>query len=616
MKKQLLLITLLLTTFFSFGQVPTSERDALIALYNSTDGANWTNNTNWNTANPVSSWFGITVENISGQDHVTSIDFGYSSNNLNGTLSSEIGVLSELKIMVISMNSLLTGTLPVEIGNATNLIQFEIVHCNISGNIPMEFSSLINLEHLYLENNLLSGTIPNVFNSMNLKSLSLSNNNFSGDLILTNTNSTFYYIGIDNNQFGSFDFRNGHNTNIPNSGYVKIQDNSNLTCVFVDDATYSASNWTNIDATATFLETQVECDALFTNIPDDNFEQALIDLGLDNIIDDKVRTSNINIITSLNVDGKSITDLTGIEDFVGLTELICWNNTITSLDVTNNINLINLYTAGNPIGSLNVSQNTVLEVLNCSYNQLSTLDISNNPNLKQLGCSNNNLLSLDLTQNSDLFYLVLSNNSLTSINVNNLNLLQHLMFENNQISTIDLSNNLALTGFYCKNNLLTEIDISQNQNVYRFDCSGNDLISLNVKNTNNINFTSFNAINNPNLTCVFVDDATYSATNWTQIDSTATFLETQAECDVLDVTDETFKQSVKLYPNPTSGILYFEIDENITIKKIVIVNTLGQKIIENRDINNIDISNFPNGIYYINLENIKGNKTSYKIIKK
>jgi hypothetical protein len=173
------------------------------------------------------------------------------------------------------MNSLLTGTLPVEIGNATNLIQFEIVHCNISGNIPMEFSSLINLEHLYLENNLLSGTIPNVFNSMNLKSLSLSNNNFSGDLILTNTNSTFYYIGIDNNQFGSFDFRNGHNTNIPNSGYFKIQDNSNLTCAFVDNATYSATNWTNIDATATFLETQVECDALLS-ISDENFESSLV----------------------------------------------------------------------------------------------------------------------------------------------------------------------------------------------------------------------------------------------------------------------------------------------------------------------------------------------------
>ena len=45
-----------------------------------------------------------------------------------------------------------------------------------------------------------------------------------------------------------------------------------------------------------------------TNIPDDNFEQALIDLGIDDVLDDKVLTSNINTLGSLDISGKSISD--------------------------------------------------------------------------------------------------------------------------------------------------------------------------------------------------------------------------------------------------------------------------------------------------------------------
>jgi len=58
-----------------------------------------------------------------------------------------------------------------------------------------------------------------------------------------------------------------------------------------------------------------------TYVPDDNFEQALINLGYDNILDDYVATANIDILTYLDVQFFSIIDLTGIEDFVALTEL-------------------------------------------------------------------------------------------------------------------------------------------------------------------------------------------------------------------------------------------------------------------------------------------------------
>ena len=64
----------------------------------------------------------------------------------------------------------------------------------------------------------------------------------------------------------------------------------------------------------------------YTYVPDDNFEQALIDLGYDNYLDDYVYTDSINTETSLSVFNKNISDLTGIEGFSALTSLDCeWN---------------------------------------------------------------------------------------------------------------------------------------------------------------------------------------------------------------------------------------------------------------------------------------------------
>ena len=80
-----------------------------------------------------------------------------------------------------------------------------------------------------------------------------------------------------------------------------------------------------------------------TYVPDDNFEQALIDLGYDSgVLDDYVPTANISGITSLDVRSKSISNLGGIEDFTTLTTLYCSVNQLTSLDVSANADLTTL----------------------------------------------------------------------------------------------------------------------------------------------------------------------------------------------------------------------------------------------------------------------------------
>jgi hypothetical protein len=169
--------------------VPTSERDALIALYNSTNGDNWNYNTDWNSAELVGNWYGIKTTNINGVGHVSEISLG--SNNLTGTIPGEIGDFPELTSLYLWSNQL-TGNIPSEIGNLTKLINLDLSPNTFSGTIPTEIGNLVNLEVLWLNQNGLTGNVPSSFqNLVNLRELHLrgsvdpnsewSSSSFSGD---------------------------------------------------------------------------------------------------------------------------------------------------------------------------------------------------------------------------------------------------------------------------------------------------------------------------------------------------------------------------------------------------------------------------------------------------
>ena len=113
----------------------------------------------------------------------------------------------------------------------------------------------------------------------------------------------------------------------------------------------------------------VLCLGQYTSIPDQNFEQALIDFGYDDVIDGKVLTANINSVDSLNLERINISDLIGVEAFTALTYLYCGWNQLTSLDVSQNTALTELFCPYNQLTSLDVSKNTALTYLNCGGNQ-------------------------------------------------------------------------------------------------------------------------------------------------------------------------------------------------------------------------------------------------------
>ena len=80
---------------------------ALFALYNSTNGSDWNDRTNWNSDAPLDEWYGIS---IGGDGRITELNL--SGNNLAGTLPADLANLSELKRIDFSENAGLTGPLP------------------------------------------------------------------------------------------------------------------------------------------------------------------------------------------------------------------------------------------------------------------------------------------------------------------------------------------------------------------------------------------------------------------------------------------------------------------------------------------------------------------------
>lgn len=232
-------ITVTRSVISSFAAVDTdaelepegpTDRDVLIALYDATNGDNWTNNTNWCTNAPLSEWYGVTLDY--SQERVQYIHLSY--NNLVGSIPEEIGNLTELYTLDLSGNTLtgeipssignmhilgylylnnnqLTGSIPQEIGNLSDLRACYIYENQLMGNIPSEFGNLINLEYCYLFGNQLTGEVPETLSRLTkLQAMDFSDNMLGGDLPEAVTATDWWQINgyrcIEQNEPGGFTF--------------------------------------------------------------------------------------------------------------------------------------------------------------------------------------------------------------------------------------------------------------------------------------------------------------------------------------------------------------------------------------------------------------------------
>ena len=156
-------------------QSVADDRAALVALYDSTDGANWTNNTNWDTTATLGNWYGVET-NSNGR--VTGLEL--TGNNLVGTLPADLGDLDKLKLLYLNNNAL-SGTIPAELGDLENLSDLILSSNGLGGAIPAELGDLSKLKYLSLNGNQLNGAIPAELGDLSLMvELILSYNGLTG----------------------------------------------------------------------------------------------------------------------------------------------------------------------------------------------------------------------------------------------------------------------------------------------------------------------------------------------------------------------------------------------------------------------------------------------------
>ncbi len=179
----------------------------------------------------------------------------------------------------------------------------------------------------------------------------------------------------------------------------------------------------------------------------------------------------------LNCDYKWIMDISGIEFFTGITELNCFSNHLTHLDVSKNTSLLSLCCYNNKITDLDLRFNTNLQKLDCAVNRLTSLDLSNNPLLQYLDCGGNPLSNLNVNVNNGLTSLYCYSNGLQELDISKNTNLKLLSCQGNRLKELDVSLNASLLTLNCYSNFIDDIDLSNNPNLSVLDCHSN-LISL------------------------------------------------------------------------------------------------------------------------------------------
>jgi hypothetical protein len=314
-------------------------------------------------------------------------------------------------------------------------------------------------------------------------------------------------------------------------------------------------------------------------------------------------------------------------------------NFITNLDVSANTELVDLVCQGNLISNLDVTSNISLRWLYCDDNFLTDIDVSKNLELRTLGCSGNQLGNIDLSANIALEALLCNNNLLSSLDLNRNPSLTILHCYNNKFSSLDFITDTNIGFLYCYNNQLLLSDLfmaSEKINVWYHKRLGSQTLETHTLMIgNSIDYSSqliFKGITTDftiqkNETPAIINDDytidygiitflkngnfTVTMTNDAIVSDPDYFAKVIENIEVLDGNNSISnltKSCIDVFPNPTSDIVYITTDS--TISEVKLYSTDG-KLLQHILGTKIDISNYPNGLYFIQVD-----CQTFKVIKK
>ena len=225
-----------------------------------------------------------------------------------------------------------------------------------------------------------------------------------------------------------------------------------------------------------------------TNFPDPAFRAYISENFDTGDIPGTLTESEIQAVTKIKVERMDITTLEGIGFFPNLTNLNCYHNDLTSIDLSGNPNIENLNIKWNwNITSIDLSGLTNLQTLEMSYTNISSLDLSGNPNLSDLSCSRCfELHTLDVSGMENLHSLYCWGSDITSINVTNCPSLYSLNVTNNHLTSLDLTGTDNIDQLYIAANDFSGIWTVSSNVIMMFDCWGTDIDAVDVREAPNL----------------------------------------------------------------------------------------------------------------------------------
>ena len=307
---------------------------------------------------------------------------------------------------------------------------------------------------------------------------------------------------------------------------------------------------------------------------------------------------------------------------------------LTSVNLSNNLNLIKFQCSSDLITSLDFSNNTLLRDINIFCPSLISVDFSNLVNLKSLSYlgklptidisdsinllylqvignsatysvpEDNLLTSINLTNQTKLINLDLSGNNLTTLDLSNCPNLETIYISKNQISTLNINNVDYVKTFYCDDNLLTSLNVDSMFNLQLFVCKNNLLTSLSVKNDIIDEFIDFSG--NPGLTsiCCDANEVVYMKNQCLLNDIDSGIVNS-------DCTTESTK--IAMYPNPVNDVLHLSSNKKIT--KIEIFSMNGLMVMNNElESDVVNLHQLESGMYIVKVYTDEG-VTNMKFVK-
>ncbi|WP_010134665.1 thrombospondin type 3 repeat-containing protein, partial [Ochrovirga pacifica] len=517
-----------------------------------------------------------------------------------------------------ALETLISNDNDLTVVDLTKNINLKHVSLKYNNLVGINVRDNIVLEELYLEGNEL--TEIDLAHSATLKQLELRYNKIKHLDVRNNPN--LERLGVSYNELTELLLATNCNLTYLNASYnflseVELSRVECLLELFLNDNELAG----NLDlSNHTKLQVINLCNNNLDNYPPgscdtlpsefdcfDSLESYMVYKGwdLDASVNGSISASpEVATMTYLNITNKCIQDMSGIELFVSLEELHMAGNNVATIDLSNNTLLSTINVSANKLTGLDVSNQVMLKELYAASNLLTSIDLVSNVLLEKLSLKGNQLQVLDLTVNEALKHIELQANELVRLELGEKMSLTHLYAGMNSLTTIDVSAALNLAVLSLEHNKLEGVlDLDRNKCILELNLSNNSLSQILFKNTINEKIADkrFNVLNNPNLTCIKVDDVSYSVLNWvTYVEDPSVFSED--DCNAEPELDDEEIEDIK--DNNSLEIVDGKIVVDSDVVKLKIYKRSG-RVVENENLQ---------GLYFVMIIDENGKLKVHKIL--